>query len=454
MAWRRFETFLGGIVLPDDKRATRGRAIAAAPVPRRLRVPLDVCGLGDATAEVGADTVVRAGERIGIAGGRLPVFSPVDGIVWGLATAELAGEPPGTTLCQAVEIVPSANQSLAAAEKAAAPAAEVAAMEDPDTILEQIAAAGLVTCSRPVMPLADWVEAARTANADTIIANGLENEPCLTADHRMLIEHGASVVDGLLLAARAIGASRAALAVDVHSSGRYRRAAERAEELGVEALALERKYPAGHPVMLTRIITRRTVRPGGKPLEVRVGVLDIATCLAISRCITTGEPMTRRVVTVAGRGASMPGNYLLPLGTPAGDALAIERVDPAAGALVWCGGPMTGARLEGDRMVIGPASSAVLVLPASGEQPPSVCIRCGWCTDQCPVRLNVAELNDLYELGQVSRAARYDVQACIGCGVCSYVCPASIPLAARMTRLKMAAKALGPTAPRRRAHRD
>lgn len=448
MAWRRFDTFMGGIVLPEDKRATRGGIVAAAPVPHKLLVPLDACGLGEATSEVAAGQVIRAGERIGQAGGRLPVFSPLDGIVWGPATVELAGEGPAPTKCPAVEILPSAGDGPAAPLGAGTDAVPAAAIDDPEIILERIAAAGLVTHSRPVTPLADWIAAARTAGADTLIANGLENEPYLTGDHRLLVEHGREVVEGLVLVARAIGAGRTALAVDVHHSGDYHHAAQRAEELGVEPLAIEPKYPTGHPVMLTRVVTRRTVRPGGRPLDIRVGVIDVPTCLAVSRCMTSGSPTMHRVVTLAGRGVAAPGNYLVPLGTPVAELLTLGGVDPSAAGLIWCGGPMTGTRLEGEA-VIGPATSAVLALPPSGEQPAGVCIRCGWCTDQCPVRLNVADLNDQYELGQVARAARHDAQACIGCGVCSYVCPASIPLTARMWRLKAAARMLEPVSARR-----
>jgi electron transport complex protein RnfC len=87
--------------------------------------------------------------------------------------------------------------------------------------------------------------------------------------------------------------------------------------------------------------------------------------------------------------------------------------------------------------VVGPATNAVLALKVGPEpmSTPTQCIRCGWCTDHCPARLNVAALNDDYELKQIAHARRFGVQACVGCGVCTYVCPARLPLAQRVRQL-------------------
>ncbi len=439
MVWRRFATFKGGIVLPEEKRSTRSRSIVAPKAAANLLIPLDVCGLGNVRPLVEAGQMVSAGQQIALAGKRVPVFSPTDGIIAGAAAAMLAGQG-GAKQSPALEIVPSqgAAGKLAAPQAAAADRSRAA---DGDAIIQRIAEGGLFTFGRSVLPLADWLAAARSAKVDTIIANGLENEPFLTGECRILREHGAAIVEALAIIARAIGAARQALAVDAQCSRYYANAAQAAEAAGIEALAIEPKYPVGHPVLLTHIIARRAVPPGGEPVDVRTAVLNVATLFAISRWLSTSTPPTHRVITIAGKGVGESGNYLLPLGTPVSAALEIAGFDPASPASLWCGGPLTGAQGELSQ-VIGPATSAILALEGAGQAAASVCIRCGWCTDQCPVQLNVAELNDLFELGQVAPAGEYDVQACIGCGVCSYICPACIPLTHRVSRLKAAAAQL------------
>ena len=89
--------------------------------------------------------------------------------------------------------------------------------------------------------------------------------------------------------------------------------------------------------------------------------------------------------------------------------------------------------------VVTPATDALLAIGLTEAEPAGACIRCGWCTDHCPARLNVAALNDAYELGMVDLADRAGVRACVQCAVCSYVCPARLPLTVRVRQLKRAA---------------
>jgi electron transport complex protein RnfC len=138
------------------------------------------------------------------------------------------------------------------------------------------------------------------------------------------------------------------------------------------------------------------------------------------------------VVTVAGPHVAQPANFLVPFGTRCVDLVAgaAER-----GALLVHGGPMAGLPCDA-RAVVTPATTAVLALEAVTPPLSTPCIRCGWCTDHCPARLNVAALNDAFELSLLDRARRAQPAACVECGVCSYVCPARLPLTHRVKQLK------------------
>ncbi|NLF30261.1 MAG: 4Fe-4S dicluster domain-containing protein [Planctomycetes bacterium] len=444
MRRQRFGTFVGGLDLPDEKHATLNQDIEPIPIPEALHVPADPCLLGGVTVLVRPGQRVADGDRLAVAGGgQMPIYAPTGGVVAGVGRCRLAGRPHGTDLdtyayeCPSVELTDLTPLEDAGRAEAPLPWQDAA----PEGILDHLAAGGLTTCTCPPEPLASWCRRHRRAGVDVLIINGLENEPYLTCEHRLMATRGESIVTAAAVVARALGVGRTALAVDARRIDRYRAMALAAERRGIQSLAVEHKYPMGNPTMLTAVVTGRIPPPGRSPMHVGVAVLNVAACAAVHRWVVTGRPPTWRVVTVSGVNVRRGGNRLVPMGLAASDLLA------ACGAPVegnFChGGPMTGTALPDDA-VVGPATSALLSLPAADERSATACIRCGWCTDHCPVRLDVASLNDMYELGDLERARRYEVTACLGCGVCSYVCPARWPLTHRVRTLAALVRRDGP----------
>jgi len=257
----------------------------------------------------------------------------------------------------------------------------------------------------------------------------MEQEPYVTADHRLLVERGPEVIEGLAILARAIGAAEAVLAADRRRTSYYEELSAAAGRRGVWQVALPHKYPISADTILTKVLARRETPPGRSTMSVGVAVIDPATCLAVSRWVVLGDRPRGRVVTLAGPAQGRPRNVWAPFGAVCGDL--VDRCD---GPLVH-GGPMAGLPC-GPEAVVTPATNAVLALEAAAPPPPGPCIRCGWCTDHCPARLNVAAMNDAFELSLVSAARRAGVMACVECGVCSYVCPARLPLTQRVKQLK------------------
>lgn len=436
MRLQRFGTFTGGLDLPEEKFSTRDKSTVPIARPLRLSVPLDPCQLGCSQPCVIAGQRVHAGELLARSADNMPVFAPLDGAVVGFGQCVLAGgagpfTSPTVELTDISPVLPWEN---------AAPTFDWRAAPR-DVILARIAEGGLTTLADPSVPLARLCRLAMEARVDTLIANGLENQPYLTGEHRLLVEHGPQVVAGLAILAKALSTPHVALAVDRRNTDHYRQLVKPAiDNFKFQPVAVLHKYPSGHNVILTKMLTRREVPLGGTTLEARVAVVNVAACLAVYRWVACGQPSTHRVVTVAGVGVEKPGNYLVPFGAAAAHLLAETEVSLGSSWLCH-GGPMTGVSLPAEA-VVGPASDALLSLPAEGRNQSTACIRCGWCTDHCPVRLDVSNLNDLYELGRVKRARRYGVQACLGCGSCSYVCPARLPLTHRMQQLKRAASLL------------
>jgi electron transport complex protein RnfC len=300
---------------------------------------------------------------------------------------------------------------------------------DAASVRARLGEGGLATMRRRSLPLAAWVEQAREQGADVLIANALENTPYITADHRVLAEHGPEVVRGLAILAKALGIAKVTMAVDRRLTGEYRKAVAPARVYGIAAVSLDHKYPTGADELLAKVLTQRVTPLGGTPLDVGVAVVDAATCWAVCRWVELGERPSGRVVTVTGPRVARPGNYLVPYGALAADVLALAGAS-GEGVEVH-GSAMNGRQLDGPVAVTARAN-ALLALPAPQVGRPTPCIRCGWCVQNCPARLNVSSLNDDFELGRIERAQRTGAQACVRCGICSYICPARLPLARRV----------------------
>ena len=429
MIFRRYGAFTGGIDLPDEKDKLLSEPIAVADTPKRLLVPLSPCGGPPARPIVSGGSRVAAGDKLAEAAGLdgVDVLAPLGGRVIGISQAAIATEE-GFLTSPAVELA-----ELQDAERiVCTEAGRDWHATDPQTLLNQLASSSLTTHRHPLRPLALWARQAREARCDTLIANVVEGQPYVTADHRLLAEFGWEAVEGLAILGRAIGAERLILAVDERYTEHYRNVIEPARLHGIARVAVAHKYPAGADEVLVKVLTRRPVPAGESAVNVGVAVVGAATCLAVRQQVACGRPLTHRVVTVAGDGVARSGNYWAPLG------MSCAELAGTAEGLIH-GGPMTGLACPPDA-VVGPATDAVLCLTqAIGPRRsgvPSPCIRCGWCAEHCPARLNVAALNDDFELGQVDHARGAGVMACVECGVCAYVCPARLPLTHRVRQLK------------------
>ena len=433
MPKRRFGTFSGGIDLPDEKDATLSAPITPIGPVERLTVPLAPVKAEPAVPVVELGTSVSAGGLL--AESRDPkqinIHAPLKGVIGRIVDVMLPDSWGGWRKSPAVEILqPGKPRDIEPLlqryewQRADAP-----------SLRDRIALGQILTSEPLPIRLADWIDAARDASVTTLIANVMENTPFIAADHRLLSERGSEVVRGLVILARSMEVDQVILAVDGRRIDGYRSAVEPAELYGIDPIALAHKYPIGSDAILVKVLTRRAVPLGGKPSDIGVAVIDASTCWAIFRSVACEQHQSARVVTVAGDRVGKGGNYLVPFGTPLADVLAAG--EPLLNTLGVVGSAMTGrALVEGS--VAGSGTPAVLGLHVSTSLEPTVCIRCGWCVENCPARLNVAELNDDFELGRVERAERRGVIACVACGVCSYVCPARLPLARRMGLLSQA----------------
>lgn len=429
MLFRRYGTFTGGIDLPEEKHATLDAPIRRPPLGQHLRVPLAPCGKSPAKPVVKRGRQVTAGQRIARAvdAGSVDVFAPLSGKVGPATTVDVA-TAEGFIRSPAIELTDlSEDQFPSVCE----PSRDWQHAE-PSALRQRLAEGGLTTCRHHLEPLSAWLNRTLSNNCRTLIANVMENQPYLTAEHRLMVEHGGEVVVGLAILARAMEATQVVLAADWRRRAQYRHIAGAASRYNISSIGLPHKYPIGADTILVKVLTRRETPPGANTTAVGAAVVSASTCTAVCRWVACGIPATHRVLTVSGNKAGESGNFLVPQGT------ACSEIAGSGDQPLIHGGPMVGLKCTPDA-VVTPATDALLAIEPTPYEPAGTCIRCGWCTDHCPGRLNVAALNDAFELGMVTQARRDGVHACVECGVCSYICPARLPLTSRVRQLKRAA---------------
>jgi len=424
---RRFGTFIGGIDLPDEKGSAQNEPIVAWGRTEKLSLPLGPNARSAATAIVRESQVVEAGELIAAAPDESPdIFAPAGATVTGFSTVRAAGR-------YAMRKVPAADLAIASQVDFARPSLTRPHWLDiTDADLWDRITEGQLTVHRPgAVPLTKWIIEARAKSCTLVVANAMEQQPLVSANHRLLVDYGPEVIEGFAILARAASIADAALVVPRRRTDSYRSLSDAADRFRISQVALSHKYPTEADTILTKVLTNRSVPPGRTSMDVQVAVIDPATCFAAYRWVACGQRLGGRIVSVSGSANAEDGNYFIPFGTR-----CMEIINSGEHIVVH-GGPLIGMLCD-ETTVVTPATDAVLAITPSPYSPSGPCIRCGWCTDHCPTRLNVSALNDDFELSQVEHAGRLYVSACVGCGVCSYICPARLPLMQRVKQLKLA----------------
>ena len=264
---------------------------------------------------------------------------------------------------------------------------------------------------------------------DTVIVNGAECEPYITADDRLMRQTPERVMGGLRIIRKILQPERTAIGIEANKPEAIEAMRAVLEE-GVELLPLRVRYPQGAEKQLIQSVTGRCVPPGGLPAAVGCAVFNAATCAAIYDAVYAGMPLVRRAVTVTGGAIAHPGNFIAPIGTPFSELIEAAGGFACTPYKILCGGPMMGlAQYTIDAMTIK-GCNAITCLSEKDRrgQAAQHCIRCGKCVENCPMHLMPLFMHKASAAGKLERLKELHVADCIECGCCAYGCPAGIPL--------------------------
>ncbi len=415
---------IGGVHPPENK-YTAGSAIQVLPVPEKVIIPLSQHIGAPATAIVQKGDKVKAGQIIATAGGFVSanVHSSVSGTVLEVAPVKDAAG----VLKPAITIQVEGDEWADEVVKTTKNLDEFTK----DEIIKAIADAGIVGMGGATFPTQVKLSPPPGSKAEYLIINGVECEPYLTADHRLMLEKTNEIVAGVKLVMKAIGVEKAIIGIENNKPDAIAKMQAATTTMGIEVCPLKVRYPQGGEKQLIKATIGRSVPSGALPIAVGAVVQNIGTIYAVYEAVMLRKPLVERVVTVTGESLKNPGNFLCRVGTP------ISKLIEAAGGLpedtgkVIGGGPMMGRTMINLDSPVMKGTSGVLILPETksvrGEMRP--CIKCAKCVSACPMGLEPYLLATITEMTcDLERLEQEKVMDCIECGCCMYTCPANRPL--------------------------
>lgn len=307
--------------------------------------------------------------------------------------------------------------------------------EDPKEIVEIIREAGIVDLGGSGMLIHPRLSEACRQGIETLVINGCESEPFLTADHLLMLNHSVEILKGTELLRMASGAKEAVIvteqnkleAVELLNSKNYSFKFDQ-----VKTKTLPVRYPQGSEHVLVRTFTGRQLQAGESSIRAGVLVAHVATAFAVYEAVYLGKPLYERVVTVAGPAILEPKNLWARIGSSAGELIRVCKGFMRDPHRIIFGGPMTGRAIQNLEEPITKSVQGILALTHDvmnlGEEVP--CIRCGLCVDVCPEYLMPEMIVRALRRGNQNLAQEFEMDHCTECGLCAYICPSKIPLVA------------------------
>ncbi|MGD9638315.1 MAG: electron transport complex subunit RsxC [Alphaproteobacteria bacterium] len=298
-------------------------------------------------------------------------------------------------------------------------------------IISKIKEKGIVGMGGAGFPTHVKISVPDGKKAEYLLINGVECEPYLTSDHRLMLEKSEEIMVGIKILMKALNVDTAVIGIEANKPDAIAKLRDVSKKYdGIKIQPLKVKYPQGGEKQLIAAALKREVPSKGLPIDVGVIVQNVGTVFAVYEAVQKNKPLIERIVTVSGKCLKEPSNFLSRIGVPFGILIDMAGGVPENTAKLINGGPMMGKTMVSDEIPVTKTCSGLLLISEKDavrdEETP--CIRCGRCSEACPAGLEPFMIASVSKIGDWERQRENHVFDCIECGSCTHVCPAKIPL--------------------------
>ena len=422
------KTFPIGGVHPSANKLSCAKPIEVLPLPEAVNIPLAQHIGAPAVAKVAKGDKVLTGQLIAEAGSFMSanIHSPISGTVTAVDMV-----PNGQGLRQVMITIKREGDEWAEGIDRSDKLARECSLSAQE-IIARIKEAGIVGMGGATFPTHVKLSIPAGKKAECLIINGVECEPYLTSDHRMMLEHGEEMLVGVTILMKAVGVGKAYIGIENNKPDAIAHLSKIAAQYkGIEVVPLKVRYPQGGEKQLIAAVTGRQVPPPpALPIDVGAVVCNASTTFAVYQAVQKGMPLIQRVVTITGKNLREPKNLLTRMGTPVSALIAAAGGLPENAGKVINGGPMMGRAMVNLDSPVTKGCSGITVLSErdARRREASQCIKCAKCVSACPMGLEPYFLSKMTQKKNWDELEARMITSCIECGCCQSTCPAYLPL--------------------------
>ena len=421
------KTFPKGGVHPAEGKYSANSVIETLPLPKTVSIPIAQHIGAPSKAIVAKGDKVKVGDKIAESTGFVSanIHSSVSGTVVkvdnvldssGYKRPSIIIDVEGDEWNESIDRSTELKKEISLTDK---------------EIIQKINESGIVGLGGATFPSHVKLSVPDGKKIDVLIINGVECEPYLTSDHRLMLEKAEEMLVGIQILMKALSVNLALIGIENNKPDAISHLQNLVKDYpGIEVHALKVQYPQGGEKQLIKALINREVPSGALPLNVGAVVHNVGTALAVYEAVQKNKPLFERVVTLTGKSVKKPSNFMVRIGTPVNELIEAAGGLPEDTGKVINGGPMMGKALNSLDVPVVKGTSGILIMPVeiSSRKKESDCIRCAKCVSVCPQGLEPYLLNKLTQLEKYDKLETGAVMDCIECGSCAYTCPAGLPL--------------------------
>ena len=420
----RLSGYNGGVHPEENKELAENLPLKKFPEPETVVIPLSMHVGKPAVPVVKAGDTVKLGQKIAEADGF--VSSNIHSSVSGTVVAVEPRKHPNRGMVESIVIRSDGKNTPDESVRPNKPLEELS----PEEIVDIVKEKGITGMGGAGFPT--FIKLKPGKPIDTVLLNGCECEPYLTADHRVLLEYADDVIYGLKAIMKAVDAPKGIIVIEDNKPDAIALLQSRTEGIdNIEVQTVRTKYPQGAEKTLIKNVLKRLAPSGGLPADVGTVVDNVSTAVAISDAIQKGMPLVERAVSVTGEHIANPGNYMVKIGTSVKALIDYCGGITGEDVTVKMGGPMMGFPLTDEEVPVIKGTNGVIAIDTDHTKEEE-CIKCGRCVDVCPMELAPLNFAKYVKEGNAQALLDNHIRDCFECGCCQYICSSKIPLVERI----------------------